>query len=145
MRLPDGQPPRLDYLGDNPYSARFPRLSEEPYEPQVRDINDIDTLHSELAAAYRGRPGGTPQLWLSEFSISSDHTDRAFSFFVSRAQQATWLAAAYRLVDSVSYVAGLGWFELLDEPPTEPGYLTEGLMTSEGVPKPAFAAYQHVP
>ncbi len=45
----------------------------------------------------------------------------------------------------MNYVVGLGWFELLDEPPTVPGYLTEGLMTFEGVPKPAFYAYQHAP
>jgi lipopolysaccharide/colanic/teichoic acid biosynthesis glycosyltransferase len=145
MRLPNGAPPRLDYFGHNPYSTRFPRLSEGLYEAKVRDINDVDTLHLELAAAYRGRSAGTPKLWLSEFSISSDHTDRAFWFFVSRPVQARWATAAFRLVDSVSYVAGLGWYELLDEPPTIPGYLTEGLMTAEGAPKPAFYAYQHAP
>jgi hypothetical protein len=145
MRLPNGAPPRLDYFGHNPYSTRYPKLSEGLYEAKVRDINDIDTLHSELAAAYQGRPGGTPKLWLSEFSISSDHTDRAFWFFVSRPVQAKWATAAFKLVDSVNYVAGLGWYELLDEPPTTPGYLTEGLMTFEGTPKPAFYAYQHAP
>jgi lipopolysaccharide/colanic/teichoic acid biosynthesis glycosyltransferase len=143
MRLPNGQPPRLDYFGHNPYSTRYPKLSEGLYEAKVRDINDVDTLHSELAAAYRGRQGGTPKLWLSEFSISSDHTDRAFWFFVSRPVQAKWATAAFKLVDSVNYVAGLGWYELLDEPPTIPGFLTEGLMTSEGTPKPSFYAYQH--
>jgi hypothetical protein len=145
MRLPDGRPPRLDYYGHNPYSTRFPDLSEGPYNPGVRDINDIDTLHSELAAAYRGRPGGTPKLWLSEFSISSDHANRAFSYFVSRAEQARWATAAFKLVDSVNYVVGLGWYELLDEPSTVTGSLSEGLMTFEGVPKPAFAAYRHAP
>lgn len=145
MRLPNGAPPRLDYFGHNPYSTRYPKLSEGLYEAKVRDINDIDTLHSELAAAYQGRPGGTPKLWLSEFSISSDHTDRAFWFFVSRAVQAKWTTAAFKLVDSVNYVVGLGWYELMDEPPTIPGFLTEGLMTFEGAPKPAFYAYQHAP
>lgn len=145
MRLPNGAPPRLDYFGHNPYSTRYPKLSEGLYEAKVRDINDIDTLHSELAAAYQGRPGGTPKLWLSEFSISSDHTDRAFWFFVSRPVQAKWATAAFKLVDSVNYVVGLGWYELMDEPPTIPGFLTEGLMTAEGAPKPAFYAYQHAP
>ena len=132
MRLPDGAPPRLDYYGHNPYSTRFPKLAEGPVlqigteilesrqgKPKTlgdRDINDIDTLHAELAAVYRHRPGGTPKLWLSEFSISSDSPSRAFDFFVSRPAQATWLTAAFKLVDSVSYVAGLGWYELLDEP-----------------------------
>jgi hypothetical protein len=144
MRLPDGAPPRLDYYGHNPYSTRFPKL-EAPYAPGVRDIDDIETLHDELAAAYRHRPGGTPKLWLSEFSISSDKPSRAFDYFVSRPVQAKWVTAAFKLVDSVPYVAGLGWYELLDEPSTVPGYLTEGLLTANGTPKPAFSAYARAP
>jgi len=160
MRLPTGAPPRLDYYGHNPYSARFPDLAEGPvpdfsaYRPRpnhpgrlrlppskARDINDIDTLHSELAAAYRGRRSGAPKLWLSEFAIPSGGADRAFYFFVSRAEQAHWLTAAFKLVDSASYVAGLGWYELLDEPPSVEGSLTLGLLTASGIPKPAFKAY----
>lgn len=141
LRLPDGAPPRLDYYGHNPYSTRFPRLSEKPYAPGVRDIDDIDTLHSELAAAYRHRAGGTPKLWLSEFSISSDQGNRAFAYYVSRRAQAQWLTAAYRLVDTVPYVTGLGWYELLDEPSSVAGHLTEGLLTAAGAPKPAFRAF----
>lgn len=144
MRLPDGAPPRLDYFGHNPYSTRFPNLSEGPYAPGVRDINDIDTLHGELAAAYRRRPGGTPRLWLSEFSIGNAPS-RAFAFFVTRAVQARWVTAAFRLVDSVSYVAGLGWYELLDEPASVPDHLTQGLLTANGAPKPAFSAYAAAP
>jgi len=145
MRLPDGRPPRLDYYGHNPYSARFPDLAEGPYTPGVRDINDIDTLEGELAGAYRHRPGGPPKLWLSEFSVSSDHANRAFAFYVSRAAQAQWATAAFRLVDSVSYVAGLGWYQLLDESSSVPENLTNGLMTAEGQPKPAFYAYAKAP
>jgi hypothetical protein len=145
MRLPDGKPPRLDYYGQNPYSARFPNLPEGPYAPGVRDINDIDTLEHELAVAYRHGPGGTPKLWLSEFSVSSDHANRAFAFYVSRAAQAQWVTAAFRLVDSVSYVAGLGWYQLLDEPSSVPENLTNGLMTATEELKPAFQAYASAP
>jgi hypothetical protein len=143
MRLPDGKPPRLDYFGHNPYSTRFPKLSEAPYAKGVRDIDDIDTLHDELASAYRKRRGGTPKLWLSEFSVSSDLPNRAFAYYVSRQAQASWVTAAFKLVDSVSYVAGLGWYELLDEPASVPGHLTEGLLSADGSPKPAFSAYAH--
>jgi hypothetical protein len=143
MRLPDGAPPRMDYYGHNPYSTRYPKLSE-PYEPQVRDIDDIETLHDELADAYRGH-GSTPKLWLSEFGISSNKSNRAFDYYVSRPVQAQWLTAAFKLADSVPYVAGLGWYDLLDEPSSVSGNLTEGLMTENGTPKPAFYAYQKVP
>jgi hypothetical protein len=144
MRLPDGAPPRMDYYGHNPYSTRYPKLSESPYEPQVRDIDDVDTLHSELANAYRGH-GATPKLWLSEFGISSNKPNRAFDYYVSPTVQAHWVTAAFKLADSVPYVAGLGWYDLLDEPSSTPENLTEGLMSENGVPKPAFNAYAKVP
>jgi hypothetical protein len=142
LRLPDGSPPRLDYYGHNPYSTRFPNLREGPYAPGVSDINDIDTLHAQLARTYAHRPGGTPKLWLSEFSISTNHANRAFAFSVSRTAQARWVTAAYKLVDSVPYVAGLGWYQLLDEPASVPGAITNGLMTATGQPKPGFYAYE---
>jgi hypothetical protein len=144
MRLPDGAPPRMDYFGHNPYSTRYPDLAEQPYAHGVRDINDIDTLHRELEIAYRGH-GVTPKLWLSEFGISSGGPNRAFEYYVSTAVQARWVTAAFRLADSVPYVAGLGWYELLDEPVSVQSRITEGLLSAEGTPKPAFAAYASVP
>jgi hypothetical protein len=167
MRLPDGAPPRLDLYGHNPYSARFPDLAEgpPPVPPtgtevedlikdhgkfklkhrvsKLRDINDLPMLHAELAAAYRHRPGGAPELWLSEYSISSDAPNYAFNYFVSRRAQAEWVTAAFKLVDSVSYVAGLGWYDLQDEPASVPRHLTEGLLTESGTHKPAFSAFAH--
>ena len=143
MRLPNGQPPRLDWYGHNAFSTRFPRLKDKVYVKGLRDINDLDALHSQLRRVYRGRP--TPPIWVSEFTISSDRPNRAFSFAVSRADQAKWLTAAYRLVNSVDYVAGLGWFNLQDEPDDGTGRsLTNGLIAADGVRKPAFAAYARV-
>jgi hypothetical protein len=141
MRLPNGQPPPLDYYGHNPFSIRFPNLSQPPYYPGGRDINDIDTLEAQLRGIYhRAVP-----LWLSEFTVSSDRTNLAFAFSVSRPQQAKWLTAAFRLADSVDYVAGMGWFNLVDDPPSIHRGLTNGLMTWRLEPKPAFYAYEHAP
>jgi hypothetical protein len=133
----------LDWYGHNPFSTRFPKLAQDPYVKGLRDLNDIDTLHAELARAY-GR-AHTPKLWLSEFTVSSDRPNRAFSFAVSRKQQARWITAAYRLVNSVDYVAGLGWFNLQDEDPSVTKSLTNGLLTWEGKRKPAFDAYRRAP
>jgi hypothetical protein len=141
MRLPDGKPPPLDDYGHNPFSVRFPKLSEKPYYPGGRDINDVDTLEAQLTRTYHRQI----PLWLSEFTVSSDHANRAFSFSVSRNAQARWVTAAFRLANSVSYVAGMGWFNLIDDPPSPPDGLTNGLMTWNLGPKPAFSAYQHAP
>jgi hypothetical protein len=104
-----------------------------------RDINDIDTLESQLRGTYHRQV----PLWLSEFTVSSNHRNRAFSFAVSRAAQARWLTAAYTLAGSVPYVAGLGWFNLIDQSPPTRSSLTNGLLTASGRPKPAFWAYLH--
>jgi hypothetical protein len=142
MRLPDGKPPPLDYYGHNPFSARFPNLNEKPYYPGGRDINDIDTLDAQLDRVYQ-RP---VKLWLSEFTVSSNHANRAFSFAVSRQNQAKWLTAAFRLADSVNYVAGMGWFNLVDETPLpDHQNLTTGLLTYRLTPKPAYYAYRRAP
>jgi len=139
MRLPNGKPPPLDYFGHNPYSDRLPRLSQRPNVPLERDLSDIDTMEKQLRRTYHR----TVPLWVSEYSISSDHPNRAFAFSVSRQRQASFVAAAFRLVNSVNYVAGLGWYDLLDESPPGPSALTTGLMTSTGQPKPAFFAFEH--
>jgi hypothetical protein len=141
MKLPNGRPPRLDLWGHNPFTVRFPDLRKRTYYPGLRDISDIDTFEHEIRRVYhRSKP-----LWLSEFTVSSDQGNRAFNYAVSRADQARWLSAAFRLVNRVPYVAGLGWYDLLDEAPTVPEHLTTGLMTFDGQPKPAFSAYQHAP
>ena len=141
MRLPGGRPPPLDYYGHNPFSIRFPKLSEPAYYPGGRDINDIDTLEGQLRGVYhRSVP-----LWLSEFTVSSNRSNAAFAFSVSRREQARWLSAAFRLADSVGYVAGMGWSDLIDDPPWVHRGLTTGLMTWKLRPKPAFYAYQHAP
>jgi hypothetical protein len=143
MRLPDGRPPRMDYYGHNPYSVRFPRVGGRPFSPLVCDIDDLNTLESELVGVY-GASGHVPKLWLSEFGIGNS-ANASFDYYVSRTVQARWVTAAYRVVDAEPYVAALGWYELLDEPPTSAGRLTEGLMTAEGAPKPSFYAYAAAP
>ncbi len=141
MRLANGRPPRMDYYGHNPYSIRYPNLAEKPISPLVCDINDIDTLEHSLAGVY---PGHTPKLWLSEFGISNA-ANSSFDYYVSRPVQARWVTAAFKLVNSVPYVAAMGWYELLDEPNSSSGRLSEGLMSASGVPKPAFYAYAAAP
>jgi hypothetical protein len=140
MKLPNGKPPRLDWYGHNPFSVRYPDLKKRVYYPGVRDFSDLDTFLGEVRRVYK-RIHRKPRLWLSEFTVQSDHANRGFTFYVSRAAQARWLSAAYRIAANHSWIAGLGWYSLLDEPDPHAG-LTGGLLDSAGRPKPAFRAYQ---
>jgi hypothetical protein len=148
MRLPSGKPAPLDWYGHNPFTFRFPilRYSPRPEEPGARDFSDLDTFHRELRDIYVGeypqfRRRG-PKLWLSEFTISSDRGNHDFNYYVSRRTQARWLTTAYRVANRTPYIAGLGWFNLMDEPPSVPFGLTTGLLTWDGRPKPAYRAYR---
>jgi hypothetical protein len=144
MKLPNGRPPRMDLFGHNPFDGRFPRLADEPIG-RFRGLNDIDTLHREVRAYYRRGHRKVPRLWLSEWTVISDRPSRIFAnFYVSVRNQARWLRAAYAIVRRTPYVAGLGWFSLLDEP-LAPGSANWGLLRADGTPKPAFNAYRRVP
>jgi hypothetical protein len=143
MRLPDGRRPGLDEYGHNPFTRRRPNIRLSGYSgfPGARDVSDVDTFAREVRRAY---PRKRPALWLSEFTVSSDRPNRAFSFAVSRREQARWLTGAFRIARKVR-AAGIGWFNLLDEPASEPLGLTTGLMTYEGERKPAWRAFRRAP
>lgn len=151
MRLPGGKPAPLDLYGHNPFTRRFPNLADHGYAgvPGARDIGDVDLFHRELGRLYRGRypqfRRQGPRLWLSEFTISSDRSNRSFDFYVSRRDQARWLTAAYSIAGRSPFVAGLGWYNLLDEPSTVERGQTTGLLTAGGKRKPAYRAYKRVP
>lgn len=141
MRLSDGRPPRLDWFGHNPFPFRFPNLAERPLVGGYRDISDIDTISRDVRRIY----GRMVPLWLSEYTVQSDHGSSVFATYVSRAMQARYLTAGFRVADELgSAVAGLGWLGLLDEPPA-PDSANTGLMTYALERKPAFAAMQRAP
>ena len=152
MRLPNGKPPPLDLYGHNGFAARFPRLRNSLLPGRAlrgfRDISDSDTfareIHNTYKRAYRRFRRRGPKIWIAEYTVSSDQPNRAFPYAVSRRQQARWLKAAFRIARR-PYIAGLGWFNLLDEVATAPRHLTTGLITYEGKRKPAYRAYKRVP
>jgi hypothetical protein len=148
LKLPSGARPPLDEWGHNPYSRRRPTIGAPPSYPTARDMGDVGRFAAEVHRAYSSDPRfakSGPQLWLSEFTVSSDRANRAFNFSVSRPQQALWLRSAFAVARSVPAVSGLGWFNLYDDPASQANGLTTGLLTSSGRPKPAFSAYRSVP
>jgi hypothetical protein len=141
MRLADGRRPRMDWYGHNPFPFRFPTLAEPPVGPGFRDLSDMDTFSREIAGVY----GRRVPLWLSEFTIQSDHGSSTFVTYVSRAAQARYVTAGWKIADDLGgAVAGIGWLSLLDEPPSQTSANT-GLLTHALQRKPAFAAFARAP
>jgi hypothetical protein len=143
LRLPSGRPPPMDWWGHNPFEARSPRIRKRPIE-DFRGLSDIDTLWREIKRHYRGVRKRPRKLWLSEYTIQSDHGSYVFPYYLSRRRQARRLKAAYRLARHQRYVEGMGWYQLIDYPPSASNP-TWGLMTYSGVRKPAFRAYRRLP
>jgi hypothetical protein len=143
LRLPNGRPPPMDWYGHNPFERRFPRIKDRPIGT-FRGLNDIDTLWRELNRHYRGVAKRPKKLWLSEWSIQTDHGSYVFPYYVSRREQAKRLRAAFALARKLRYVKGMGWYQLIDYPPA-PNNPTWGLMEYDGSRKPVFGAFKRLP
>jgi hypothetical protein len=160
------RPPRLDWWGHNPFEGRFPDI-RQPALNNLIGLSDADTLHKLLKKAYlskkkhrkrhhraaaqtskkhkKKRRRRTPPIWFSEYSVLSGHAAHFWlGFFVSDQEQANWVSGAYRMADSLPYVAGLGWYRIDDEPEAA-GSANWGLLTYNGQRKPSFGAYLAAP
>jgi hypothetical protein len=137
LRLPDGRPPRLDMYGHDPFSFRAPNLSNPPSIDQQIDFSDLGRL-SKLVDRYLGRPGNPdPKLFISEWTVPTK-IDLEFNFYVEPLLQAQWITDAFRVVGELPSIYALGWIHLYDEPPTSYG----GLLETDGVKKPGYAAFK---
>jgi hypothetical protein len=152
-----GRMPRMDLWGHNPFDNRAPRIADKPIG-SFRGLNDVDTLWREIRAAYKGKgkrkgkgrkagkrvkpPKG---LFLSEWTLPTDHPAPVFGdgFFVSRAEQAKRITAAFQMVNRLKYVKALGYFTLLDQPGSNGN--AWGLIAADGTRKPGFNAYAAAP
>jgi hypothetical protein len=147
MRLPGGRRPRMDLYGHNPFSAREPALRKPPLGLGFADFSDLDTL-ARWIDRYLGRRQGRPiRLYLSEFTIPTDHPNFEFNFYVEREKAAEWLTRALRITRRWRRIYTLGWFSLYDMPPNGPNdtpgdEVNRGLLDWRGQPKPAYEAYK---
>jgi hypothetical protein len=137
MRLPNGQPPRLDMYGHNPFTVRAPNLANPPSPAQQLDFSDLGRL-AELVDRNLGSPENPqPKLFLSEWTIPTA-IDREFNFYVDRGVQARWITDALRIARQDPNIYALGWIHLYDSPPQTAG----GLIEASGKRKPGFFAWQ---
>ena len=145
LRLPNGRAPRMDLYGHNPFSVRRPVLSKRPLGRGSADFGDLDTLTGWLDHYLKGsRPDGKKlRLFLSEYSLPTDHENFEFNFYVSRATQARWLKDALRVTRRWRRIYSLGYLGLYDSPLRPDNRQVEhGLLDREGGQKPAFEVFR---
>jgi hypothetical protein len=143
LKLPNGKPPRMDLYGHNPFSARRPDLSRPDLGSGYADFSDLDTL-AGWVDRYLGRPRHTkPKLFLSEFTLPTDHANWEFNFHVTRGIQASWIGDALKIARRWSRIYTFGYLGLYDDAMRADGRQVErGLLERDGTPKPAYAAYR---
>jgi hypothetical protein len=134
LRLPNGHPPRMDMYAHNPFSWRTPAFSPTPSPNGQVQIADLHRLAGWIDTYLeRGIP-----IFLSEFTMPT-HPDEEFPYFTSERGQAIWVRDVLRLSRGWKRIYSLGWIHVYDDPPVSYG----GLITAQGVPKPAFSAFAH--
>jgi hypothetical protein len=143
MRLPNGGIPRMDLYGHNPFGFREPDLRKPLSCCGAVDFSDLENL-SRWVNKYLRRRGTPPlKLFLSEWTVPTDHADNEFYFYVSRATQARWIRSAFRVVRSWPGIYTLGWIHFYDSPPERSGRETHGgLLDYRGRRKPGYYAYK---
>jgi hypothetical protein len=145
MRLPNGKPPRLDMYGHNPFSTRKPNLKSDPKKRGTADTSDLDTLiewvDDELRVGKRNRK---VKLFVSEWTIPTDHSGYLFNYWADRRTVASYLSKALKITKRMKRVYTLGWFQLYDEAPNGAGNeMNWGLLTHTGAKKPAYFAFKN--
>jgi hypothetical protein len=140
LRLPGGRPPRMDLYGHNPFGYRGPNLSKRPSPGGAYDFSDLGRL-SRLVQRNLARRHHRIKLFLSEWTIPTSRFDDEFNFWVAPRVQARWIRAAWRIVRRSSWIYGLGWIHLLDDPPGQGS--SGGLLDYRGNPKPGYYAWKN--
>ena len=146
MRLPNGRRPRMDMYGHNPFTLRRPDLRQSLFRPPTgyADFSDLDAVMRWLDRyGYRDPRGRRLRLFLSEWTLPTDHPNHEFNFYVTHEVQASWLSDALRIVRGHRRLYTLGWIALYDDPPLPSGdEVNRGLIDHQGRRKPSFDSYR---
>jgi hypothetical protein len=83
------------------------------------------------------------KLFLSEYSLPTDHPNWEFNFYVGRKTQAKWLKKALRITRSYKRIYTFGYLGLYDdEKRASNDQVERGLLTRDGKRKPAYRAFR---
>ncbi len=133
----------MDMYGHNPFSARRPRLKSRAMRNGLADFGTLDTMAKWIDRYLGRRKGRRLKLFLSEYSVATDHAGYESNFYVSRRTAARWISSALRDARRWWRIYTFGWIGLYDEAPRPNGdEQNRGLLDYLGRRKPAYEAYK---
>jgi len=127
---------RFDAWAHHPY---YGSPQETPTgTPGLRSVTlaNIGVLIKQLTLLYGHKP-----VWVTEYGYQTNPPDKTFG--VSWKKQARYLTQAFAIARKNPRIDLMLWFLLKDEPRLS-GWQS-GLMTANGVKKPAFTAFMRLP
>lgn len=148
MRLPNGRPPRMDFYGHNPFTARRPNLQKPQSIQEQVDFSDLGRF-KKTVTRYLAKPRGKRSLpfFLSEWAIPTGADDAEFNYYTTLPLQASWIRSGFQVAKKLG-AYGLGWIHLTDSEskaaPCSPCGITlrTGLLFSDGSKKPGYSAFR---
>jgi len=130
MKLPNGQRPRFDMWGHNPYGFKIPNL-KDPVSPRgIVAFADLNRLLRALDKAFA--PRKLP-LFLSEWGVPVGFKDKDLLYAVPPTMANKWIRAGYRIARTNRRIFTLGWVHPLDT-----SLSSQGLFTLSGQKKPSY-------
>jgi hypothetical protein len=129
----------FDAYAHHPYYGRPAETpSTAPPGPKTTAITlgNINVLIREFTRLYGRKP-----LWITEYGYQTRPQDRIFG--VSYAQQARYLTQAFAMARRHPRIDMMLWFLMRDD--RRAAGWQSGFITSSGVRKPSFLAFQRVP
>ena len=133
----------MDMYGHNPFSNRKPRLKSRALSKGFADFGTLDTMAKWIDRYLGRRNGRRLKLFLSEYSVATDHIGYESNFYVSRRTAARWITSALRDTRRWWRIYTFGWIGLYDDPPYPNGdEQNRGLLDYLGRRKPAYEAYK---
>ena len=130
LNAPGLRPP-MDAWSHHPYPLRRPADTTPPKRSYV-DLYNLDELFRALDRTYlRGTP-----VWITEFGFATRRTSQ-YPFFVTPAEQARYMADAFRRMRATPRVKVFIWYLLQDH-----ADWASGILDLQGKRKPAFAVFR---
>lgn len=133
MRLPNGEPPRMDMYGHNPTTYRRPDFGHRPTPKGIVEFSDLQRLAGVIDQSF---PGQELKLYLGEWGIATGYGIDT----VDEETQTKWIEAAFRLIEGWDRIYTVSWITPIDR--VENGIELIGLLDAEGDPTPLYYAYK---
>ena len=128
LNAPSLRPP-MDVVSHHPYPLSAPRAATDPGRNYI-DLYNLDVLTRAIDTTYLKRK----QLWLTEFGFATRAVTQYPTHFTS-ANQAKYIADAYRRVKANRRIALTCYYLLQDHPEW-----ASGVLRQDGTQKPGYQA-----